>query len=84
MRPWEQLGLLQHEVGQYSPALLRLPSLVVANKTDLLPRPGSTLAALRRRAGLPVVGVSAREGRGLRELVAALAGLVPESHLQQQ
>lgn len=81
LRPWQQLELLQEELEAYSPALVELPALVIANKTDLLPEPAASLAELRRRTELPVVGVSAREGTGLGPLVKALAELVPVGRL---
>lgn len=34
--PGQQLALLQRELGLYDLALLRIPALVVANKTDVL------------------------------------------------
>jgi GTPase involved in cell partitioning and DNA repair len=66
--PWQQLALLRDEVGRFSPALLRRPWMVVANKTDLLPRPAAALARLQQRCegagwGARVVGASAT-GRG--------------------
>lgn len=84
--PVAQLELLREEVGQYSPDLLRRPWLVVANKIDLLPRPGTVLRALERHSAelggcVGVVGVSATGGagpkpKGVESLVVALTELV--------
>lgn len=80
-RPWEQLRLLQSEVGRYDPGLLRLPSLLVATKVDLLRRPGATLQALRRRTGMRVFPVSSVTGDGYDLLKLALRALVLDSAL---
>lgn len=46
----------------YSPELVEKPALVVANKIDRLQREGPTLAAIRRRTQLEVVGMCALPG----------------------
>ena len=59
----------------------RLPVVTVVNKVDLLDRP-RTVAALAAAAALGVQGevfpISARDGTGVAELTAELAGLMPE------
>ena len=59
----------------------RLPVVTVVNKVDLLDRP-RTVAALAAAAALGVQGevfpISARDGTGVGELTAELAGLMPE------
>lgn len=75
LRPWKQLELLQEEIAAYSPALAALPSVVVANKVDLLPRPARVLCALRERTDLPVLASSALDGTGVPELLRAMRAL---------
>ncbi|KAL6778839.1 hypothetical protein ACKKBF_B04410 [Auxenochlorella protothecoides x Auxenochlorella symbiontica] len=75
LRPWRQLELLREEIAAYSPALAALPSIVIANKVDLLPRPSLVLCALRERTHLPVLASSARDGTGVPELLRALRAL---------
>ena len=59
----------------------RLPVVTVVNKVDLLDR-ARTVAALAAAAALGVQGevfpISARDGTGVAELTAELAGLMPE------
>jgi GTPase involved in cell partitioning and DNA repair len=66
LKPWEQLQLVRREVAEYSPQLLDRPWIVVANKIDLLARPGTVLAGLRKKGSAAgaaaVIGVSATGG----------------------
>ncbi len=77
---WDH-GVIRTELGAHDPALLEKPILVAFNKLDL---PGAAEAwpafrAARQRDGLPVVGIAASEGRGIDELRAALATLLPSA-----
>jgi GTP-binding protein len=76
----DDLDAVNAELAAYSPELAARPQLVVVNKADLLD--GATpdvLAAVdrvRRRcvdAGLPFLVISAAIGRGLTELIRAIA-----------
>jgi len=61
----------------FSPALLKRPALVVANKVDRWSDRrglGATLRALRRRTHLPVLAISAQQRMGTEELRACLLG----------
>jgi GTP-binding protein len=81
--PVDDLRTIDAELAAYSPDLAARPQIVVANKADLDPEdgsPASEVAARRARveahcaaAGLPLHVVSAATGRGLRELVLAVA-----------
>jgi GTP-binding protein len=73
--------VIREELELHDPALLEKPTLVVANKLDLEGARERTAAfgAARRAEGVAVVAVSAREGHGLDELVAALARLLPDA-----
>lgn len=61
--PWEQWQVLRHELAQYSPRLVTLPSLIVTNKSDLVNKPDSVASSLRRRLALEH---SSRKGDGLQ------------------
>lgn len=73
--------VIREELEARDPRLLGKTTLVVANKIDL-PEATTRLAAFRaarRKEGLETVAVSARDGRGMRELRAALARLLPDA-----
>ena len=76
----DDLDAVNAELAAYSPELAARPQLVVVNKADLLEGAGAEVLArvegVRRRgadAGEPVLFVSAATGRGLTELVRAIA-----------
>ncbi|HET7342686.1 MAG TPA: GTPase ObgE [Methylomirabilota bacterium] len=77
--PLEDLGVIDAELAAYSPELAARPQLVVANKTDLVdgsPEAAAALERVRRQcaaAGRPLHAISAATGRGLPELVRAVA-----------
>jgi GTP-binding protein len=79
--PERDFGIIRDELEARDPRLLEKTTLVVANKLDVSGAsealPG--FSAARRRQGLEVVGVSAREGDGLRDLLAALGRLLPDA-----
>ena len=66
LKPWEQLELVRKEVAEYSPELLNRPWVIIANKIDLLSRPSTVLAALKKKGAAAgaaaVLGVSATGG----------------------
>ena len=76
----DDLDLINAELAAYSPELAARPQLVVVNKADLLdgaePEVVAVVERVRRRcvdAGQPFLLVSAVTGRGLTELVRAIA-----------
>jgi GTP-binding protein len=76
----DDLDSVNGELAAYSPELARRPQVVAVNKADLLDgAPPETLAAVegvRRRcaeAGQPFLVISAATGRGLTDLVRAIA-----------
>ena len=76
--PEANLKALQSELRAYDPKLLERPSLIVLNKIDLAG--GEEVAEATEalaRFGLPVLPVSAQEGRGLADLKRALFELLP-------
>jgi GTP-binding protein len=73
--PLADYETVRHELGAYDPALLEREEIVALNKIDLLPSL-DRLAPLRReleRRGRRVHAVSGATGRGVPELVAAMA-----------
>ena len=77
--PAETLTSLQHELEEYDSALLELPALVALNKIDLASEHevAENVDALTP-FGLPVIPISAEEGRNLDDLKEALFALIPE------
>ena len=73
------LRALQKELEEYDPKLLELPALVIVNKIDLA-GDEEVADAVDGLAvfGLPVVAVSALEGRRLDEVRDALFALLPQ------
>ncbi|MEX2534912.1 MAG: GTPase ObgE [Trueperaceae bacterium] len=77
--PPVQFKALRHELEEYDPSLLELPSVVVLNKVDLAD-PSEVVDLERELAGfgLPVVSVSAERGDALDSLRDTLFALLPE------
>ena len=76
----DDLDVVNAELAAYSPELAARPQIVVVNKADLLdgvaPETLTAVEAVRRRcveAGQPFLLISAATGRGLTELVRAIA-----------
>jgi GTPase involved in cell partitioning and DNA repair len=82
--PVQQLALLQRELQLYDPSLLKIPALVVANKTDSLQiesQHGGAVTVehvqqwldeLTHGTDLPVLLASGLQRKGLDDLCAAL------------
>lgn len=80
-RPERDFSIIRDELEARDPRLLDKTTLVVANKIDL-PGAAEQLDAFRIARGidgLDVVGISARDGVGITELLAALARLLPDA-----
>ena len=77
MRPWEALEVLKAELDAYLPGLSDRPAIVVGTKTAL-PNTSRAAAALRRKTDLPVVTLSAKEAKGLEDLLEATEGLLQD------
>ncbi|MBI4465954.1 MAG: GTPase ObgE [Acidobacteria bacterium] len=67
--PVEDFRVVRNELGQFSPALLEKPVVVVANKLDLLAGPERLrgLQGFCAAEGLPFLAISAVRGDGLEE-----------------
>jgi GTP-binding protein len=77
--PLDDLRVIDGELAAYSPELAARPQLVVANKADLVEGDSAVAAALERvrrhcaAAGRPLHVISAATGRGMPELLRAVA-----------
>ncbi|KAF2356723.1 GTP binding domain [Trinorchestia longiramus] len=72
--PWKQLEVLKRELDLYDKGLSQRPYAVVANKIDL-PEAKENLEELKARVDLPVVGISAKHGDSVKELMSLLRWL---------
>ena len=75
--PYDDYVKIKGELARYSAALAEKPEVVAANKCDL-PGAEEGLAAFREKVGLPVYGISAATGAGIKQLVDALAAKLAE------
>jgi len=73
--PVEDYRVIQQELKAYSPDLAARPQVVVANKTDLpaTQARGDALEGFCAAASIPFFAVSAATGRGLSDLMGAVA-----------
>src|SRR5438876_3945748 len=74
--PLDDLHAIDEELAQYSESLAARPQIIVPNKIDL-PEAAPRRQAIERfcaSRGLPMVPISAATGRGLTELMNAVAG----------
>ncbi len=74
--PLDDLRVIDEELAQYSESLAARPQSIVPNKIDL-PEAAPRREAVERfcaSRGLPVMPISAATGRGLTELMNAVAG----------
>ena len=74
--PLDDLRVIDEELAQYSESLAARPQIIVPNKIDL-PEAAPRREAVERfcaSRGLPVMPISAATGRGLTELMNAVAG----------
>ncbi len=70
--PAEALAILRRELKEFSPELASRDGLIALNKMDLYDA-GSDPAAGLEAAGMPVFKISALTGRGVGDLVEAMA-----------
>lgn len=79
--PERDYAVIREELRLHDPALLRKPTVVIANKTDL-PGAESRLAPFvraRQQEGLETVAVSALNGDNIEAVAAAFAKLLPSA-----
>jgi GTP-binding protein len=65
-----QMAMIEHELADWSPLLLRKRRIVAVSKQDL-PDAAETLRAVREKSGDEVFGISAASGQGIKSLMAA-------------
>lgn len=78
--PLEDFRIIQEELRQYSQELASRPMLIVANKMDV-PTAEENLNRLKEALGeeYKIFPVSAATGEGLKDLIYAIAQLLPEA-----
>jgi GTP-binding protein len=65
-----QMAMIEHELADWSPLLLRKQRIVAVSKQDL-PDAAETLRAVREKTGGVVFGISAASGLGIKALMSA-------------
>lgn len=73
--PLEDFRVLNRELAQYNQAVAAKSQLVIANKMDLAGAK-KQLLRFKREIKVPVVGISAKEGSGISQLLKATAKLL--------
>ncbi|KAJ3092876.1 hypothetical protein HK102_001290 [Quaeritorhiza haematococci] len=74
--PWRDLDILRHELEAYKPGLTKRPSLVIANKADLRDTAEENFRILRAHTDMPVVPVSALEGKNITVITGLMRQMV--------
>jgi len=80
--PVQAYRVIRHELEKYSAGLAERAEFVVGNKLDLTEAPAA-LDKLRQELSVPVLGISAVTGAGLRELAEAMWTAVQEARAAQ-
>lgn len=70
-RPWLHLENLRYEMLNFNKKLTTYPKIIVANKIDK-PEAMNNLLELRKRESDPVIGISAKNGTNLNQLLGLL------------
>ncbi|MDI3256567.1 MAG: GTPase ObgE [Kyrpidia sp.] len=74
--PYDDWKQINEELRLYDPRLLERPQVIAANKMDL-PKAEERLETFRERVGdVPVFPISAATGKGVRELMFAVADML--------
>lgn len=76
---FKKFQIIEKELENFNPALLKKPQIVVGNKLDL-PGAKKRLEELREKIGgrYPVLGISCKTGEGIKELIFSLAKILKE------
>ncbi|XP_068140596.1 mitochondrial ribosome-associated GTPase 2 [Drosophila tropicalis] len=69
--PWLHYGQLMHELQQFGGCLAQRPQLIVANKIDM-DESKTNYEELKRRLNQPVLGISAKMGHNLAQLLQTI------------
>ncbi|HKW44769.1 MAG TPA: GTPase ObgE [Candidatus Eremiobacteraceae bacterium] len=78
-----QMAMIEHELADWSPLLLRKRRIVAVSKQDL-PEAAVTLRAVREKAGPEVFGISAASGQGTKALMAAAYDAILSSRADER
>lgn len=73
--PIEDIYAINKELEAYNPEIASRPQIIAANKIDMIYTEDDPVAALKAEfepKGIPVYGISAISGKGLRELLYAI------------
>lgn len=74
--PYEDYLKINNELSQYSEKLASLPQIICANKCDLL-TDDSNIEEFEKKSGKKVIRVSAATNKGLKDLLAEIAKILP-------
>ncbi len=79
--PVEDIRTINAELAAYNEALAKKPQIIAANKTDvMLPEEAEDVVSrLREAFDIPVYSISAVSGKGVKELLYAVSGLLQET-----
>jgi len=80
--PVEDIRTINAELAAYDEALAKKPQIIAANKTDvMLPEEAEEVVSRLRNAfdSIPVYSISAVSGKGVKELLYAVSGLLQET-----
>lgn len=77
-RPWDDLNLLRDEIRSYDRNMVLRPSIVIANKADVMPIARTNFEELVRVAGCDVVPVSSKYHRNLEEAAFKIRRMVED------
>jgi GTP-binding protein len=77
-QPSNDFRVVMKELESFSPELAAKPMIVVANKIDVAqdPKRVENLRRMAKRRSLPFCAISAVTGKGIKELIHAMAGIV--------
>lgn len=79
--PIEDIYAINKELEAYNPEIAKRPQIIAANKIDMIYTEDDPVAALKAEfepKGIPVYGISAISGKGLRELLYAINNRLAE------
>lgn len=76
----EQFDVLQREMEMYKPGMTNRPSLLVANKCDLVPAHEHMVACIQADVTIPVIALSAKHQQNIDELRTRLFKLFRNKH----
>ncbi len=79
--PVEDIRTINAELAAYNEALAKKPQIIAANKTDvMLPEEAEeAVSRLQEAFDIPVYSISAVSGKGVKELLYAVSGLLQET-----